>query len=149
MSNIEIEGLSDEIAPPDYYVTRDEKQVAHWITDEQLMKLSSGGKDRSFEVFLASISIALGFVQNFIAASIVVYGGAAPSSADFLLSIVFVVAFTTAIVAGASAKWTRKELDEIIEKIKSRKQTRIPPGGGPRVATHIDLGPPEKIERAG
>lgn len=127
MTDIDIEGLNDEVAAPEEYVTMDEKRLSHVISDEQLMKLAAGGKDRSFEVFLASTSISLGLLQNFIVTACDIFDKRTPDQINSVLAGFFIVAATTAVISGFSAKFTKEDIDEIVDKIRNRKKSKVPP----------------------
>jgi hypothetical protein len=113
-------------APPTHFVTHETQVIDHWISDDQLMALSRGGKDKSFDVAVAASGAALGFFQNFVAVLGDVYATKVITAGQMSGAFAFVVAVTIAGFAFWSYRSTQANVDDLVTKIKSRTHARVP-----------------------
>jgi len=118
------EGISVAAAPT-HYVTHTKEIIDHWISDEQLMMLSRGGKDKSFDVALAASGAALGFSQNFISLILEVSSGKPLAGLAVTGAFLFVIAATIAIVAFVYYKLTAQSVADLVSEIRARQPAKI------------------------
>ena len=118
------EGISTATAPT-HYVTQNKEIIDHWISDEQLMTLARGGKDKSFDVALAASGAAAGFSQNFFTVVSEVTSGKPISGLVLSGAFVFITAVTTAIVAFVYYRMTARSVSDLVSEIKSRHPARV------------------------
>jgi hypothetical protein len=116
------------VAPPNRYVTYDTEVTDHLISDDQLMRLVKGAKDRSYDIFLASVGVAVGLFQNIISVISSVIDGKAIDAWPALATGGFIVSATIAAVNYFSAKAVKADTDAIVTQIKNRKRGIIPDG---------------------
>jgi hypothetical protein len=124
----QVEGLTT-VSPPIYWVTHDSERIDHIVTDAQLLTLTAGGKDKSFEICLAAFGLAFGFLQNFWGVCCSLYQAQAPVIWDFIGSAVFLVAVTTAILAYLSHRKVSCDVDDLLTTIRSRTKAALTPRG--------------------
>ncbi|WP_156795654.1 hypothetical protein [Bradyrhizobium icense] len=121
-----VEGGISTAAPPTHFVTHETQVIDHWISDDQLMALSRGGKDKSFDVALAASGASLGFLQNFITIVSEVSASKALAAAQLSGAFAFAIAVTIAGFSFWSHFSTKANVDDLVNKIKSRTHARVP-----------------------
>ncbi len=92
----------------------------HMIQNWELTTLKEGGKDRSFEIALATGGAAAGFFQNALSVARSVYSKEMVAMSDLLLATVFVVFVTCSVVLLLKSRGLSSKIDEIVEEIKAR-----------------------------
>ena len=130
-------------APQEMY-TVPPARISHFISDDQLAVIESGGRDRFFDYHLASAGAALGFVQNAIALGIAIYTAKPPTNQDILLSMLFVVFVAAAICFRIASNSEYDPVKRVVKEVKARQvrpfhpdilQSPPPSGGAPITAT--------------
>lgn len=124
----------DFVALPTMLFTHDEARVGHIISEETLMQLAHGGRDRSLEIAIGALGVAAGFFQNFAKIIALLSASQALPPWDALGALFFVVAATTAITFLLSYRRNNTQTDDLVAQIKGRKVGRIVEPGRPYVA---------------
>lgn len=112
-------------APQELY-TMPEERVMHWISDEQLATLDSGGRDQFFDYFLAAVCVAIGFVQNLFN----LYNGLTSNpqdveSWDVIASILCVAAFAVSGAFFLASNRKHDPVKRVIADIRKRQTKRF------------------------
>lgn len=107
------------------FVTVDEFDIGHLLSDAQLDSVSSCGNDSSFNWFAVFIGAAAGFTQNVFSAAGAVYHGNVPTGMDFTLGIISVAFYAAAIAKFTEYRRNKSKHGDLLKAIKSRKKVQI------------------------
>ena len=118
------------VATPEFLLTHDTERTEHIISDEQLRDLSRGGSDISLQLCLTAVGICGGFSQNLYAVGLNIFAGTIVGRWNAFGAFVCVVCGTTAIIYWITHKTVRRDMKELIAKIRGRKLGRMPTSTG-------------------
>lgn len=107
-------------APEDMY-TMPPQRINHFISDEHLAIIESGGRDRFFDYHLAFAGATLGFLQNATIVATDMFNGTAPTRWDIFCSVLFGGFLAAAICFRVASSTKDDPVKLVVADIKKRQ----------------------------
>ncbi len=141
-----------QLEQPEIRVAPLEPIIVNTLYDHEVMTLAEGGKNKSFEIFLALSGASLALVLNL--ATIVgrCASGGNATPIDMITFVLFGLTLGGAIVSGYQAKAIHRVTDELLSAIRLRSsKARQPQRQMPKVVASNGTGensPPQPVSVA-